>query len=363
MVAETRFLGGRYAVRGAELAVQEINAGEGIVIAGRKHRIELIVVETDSTPEATSRAALELINQQQIHALVGPSRSLNAIPVAQAVENAGIPMIAPGSSHPATTAGRRYAFRGVFLDPDQAQALARFALEYLNARTGALLYDDANDYNRGLAGHFRHAFEALGGQVIAEETYITGETDFQPALSRIADRRPDLLLLPNFSRDVMLQVRQIRQLGLSLPILGTDSWDPNAMPLDQDFEGVYFSQSWHLETTLGRAAGRHFVTIYRKRYREDPQGTAALSYDTIHWLAQAASEAGTTEPAAIREALDQLEAPGGATGPLSYRGRDGDPRRPVLILEVRGGALLLARQMVPPPDPMITGEPAREDGP
>src|SRR5690606_40800918 len=109
----------------------------------------------------------------------------NAIPAAQTAENWRTPLISPWSTNPQTTAGKRYVFRAAFIDDFQGQVVATFARQRLGAETAAVLFDIASEYNKGIAEIFRASFEAMGGRVVAWETYTTGDRDFSSQLTNI----------------------------------------------------------------------------------------------------------------------------------------------------------------------------------
>ena len=169
----------------AALAVREIEAAGGLVAGRRAHRVEIFVEKTYSTPEGATEAARRLIHQRGVAALIGPSVSREAIRVGAVAENARIPMISPGATHPATTAGRDYVFRVTYVDTFQRQVMARFAAADLAAATAAVLYDVADAYSRGIAEVFQESFEEAGGRIVSFESYTTGDLDWEEQLARI----------------------------------------------------------------------------------------------------------------------------------------------------------------------------------
>jgi len=278
---------------------------------------------------------------------VGPTRSRYAIPVAGAAENARIPMITAGSTHPDTTAGKDYVFRTVFVDSLQGRVLARFALEELRIPTVAVLYDVANDYNRHIAEVFKEVFEATGGQVVAFETYVTGDRDFRRQLVRIRESRAELLFLPNFEDDVVAQAQQARRLGFDALFLGSDAWGSVKIVHHPELEGAFVSGHWLPDPAETNAEARAFIAAYRRAYDQDPTDAAALTYDALGLLFQAIREAGRADPEPIREALSRLESYPGTTGTITYRGTDGDPRKQILMIRIREGKAVVYKRLNP----------------
>ena len=333
----------RPTLRAAELAVAAVGEDGGLEAGGRRHRVELVVEDTGNTPEGGARATLELINQHQVVALIGSNTSLNAIPEAEIAGAAGVPIITPSATHPETTAGKRCSFRVAFTDPQQSRALARVAAEDLGTPPAAILYDAADAYSRDLAAEFRRAYEAEGGRLVAEESYTTGDRDFRPQLERIRQSRAGALFLPNFRGDVEPQIRQARQSGIDATFLGADAWLVPSLAGIPEAEGSYAVTHWQADGGADRAEARRFVERYRAAYGEDPLPPAANAFDAAGLLLRAIRDGGSAEPASICEQLSLLDGYRGVTGTLGFRGRDGDPRKPVLIVAIRDGRVVLHR--------------------
>ncbi len=323
------------ALQAAELAVGEINDGGGIEVAGRRHRVELLVEDTRALPNEAIDGVRRLV-QSGVVAIVGPDRSRDAIAAAGVAENSRTLMVSPISTHPDTTVGKRFVFRVSFTDTLQGRALARFAAQDLGLTTAAVLYDIASSYNRNLATVFKQAFEAMGGRVSAVETYTTGESDFSPQLQNIRAARPQLLFLPNYHEEVTLQAEQARAVGVEATLLGGDSWSDIAAVDLAGLEGAFFAQHWHLGENESDSHAGAFATAFRDAYQQDPSARAALTYDAFGVLFHAIRISGQ-DPDRVREAFEKVEDYPGVTGAITYRDQGGDPPKRLLIVRVREG--------------------------
>lgn len=327
----------------AELAASEINEA-GLMIQGKVHRVEVITRVIENTPEEAVAAAQQLINQERIVTLVGPQRSSNAIPVSELAQQAGIPMISPASTNPATTLDKPFVFRVAFLDPYQGQSMARFAYEALGARRAGVLYDIANDYNRGVAELFKAAFEGLGGEVVAFESYTSDQESYEAQLARIAEAAPEVLLLPNFSQDLLRQVPVAREMGIEATFLGSDSWNPSRLEGHPEFVGAYATHHWHVD--VDREKSRTFVAAYRSRFQDDPLNVTALTYDAFQLIFEAIRSQDSAQPAAIQQGLAAIQEFEGVTGKMSFD-ENGDPIKSVVILQMEDGSTRL-HQIIEP---------------
>lgn len=336
MIVDMRNLDRKHLHRVAELVKAEVADQGGIELGGRRHRLVLFI-EDVQTPDEAVVAARRLVFHQGVVALVGPNLSRSAHRVGTLAESVRIPMITPASTHPQVTADRDFVFRVSFTDPGQSRALAHFIWEERGVETAAVLFDVTQDYSRDISNRFREAFEELGGQVTALEQYTSGAEDFRPQLRRIGATRPQVLFLPNFDSDVRLQAEQAAELGLEIPFLGSDAWTPENLAALSLLEGAFLTQHWHLDLAATNEETRRFVAAYRQSFAVDPFAMTALNYDAYGLLFDALRRAGTMEPEALRNALAQIEDFRGTTGTFNFRGRGGDPAKPICILQIRDG--------------------------
>lgn len=336
---------GAPSVRGADLAEGEINEEGGVVVRGRHHRLRVIVRTYDPRPEAASTAARGLLNQDSVHALVGPQLSAHAIPVAVIAESARVPMISPMSTSPLTTRNKRFVFRLAAVDEAQAEGMARFALDSLKLERAAVLFDEADAYSRDLSKRFQRAFQEGGGRVVAAETYTTDRTDdFSEQLARIAATEPDALYLPNPAREDTLQLRQARELGIDAQILGTDTWDLRAFSEHPLAQGVIATHQWHFDLPHPEVGA--FLDRFREEYGTEPRTTAAMTYDAIRILALAAERAGSLGPMPLRDAIASIDDYRGATGLVSFQGTQ-DPDRSITLSTIRDGEIVVLKSIDP----------------
>ncbi len=340
---------GQATVDAARMAVSELNDAGGIDVGGHPHLVKLLLEDTGNTPEGATRASLQLINRERVVAIVGSSFSRNAIPSGEVAERAGIPMICPGSTHPRTTTGRRYVFRVSFIDSYQGRVMARFARNDLGLETVAMLSDVADTYSRDIAAVFGKTFEAIGGRVVASESFTSGDRDFTRQLERIRDAGPEALFLPNFSTEVILQGRQARGTGIDAVLLGSDGWLVPGLADHRQLQGAFFILSWHREVGRVSVETRDFIDRYQRAFGYEPDEVAAMTYDAFGLLFAAIAGAPRVEPESIREALSQTEDYPGVTGPITYRGRGGDPRRSGFIVRLEEGGLQLFKVVDPEP--------------
>ena len=313
---------------GAELATMQLNEAGGV----RRIPIQLIahgiptqrfVSENINETEYVSRLALELIVEEKVAAIVGPNRSTYAVIVGEIVQNHGIPMMATSATNPSVTAAGDFVFMAAFTDDFQGVAMAAFALQDLGAKTAAVLTHKGDIYSEGLSQTFIDSFNAHGGQVVADEFYVAGDTDFTAQLTIIAEATPDVIFSTGFSPEVPLLVRQAREeIGITATFIGGDSWDNTAVieAAGAVIDGSFFSSGFSAEadpSDLGEDAYQ-FVTAYTAMFGVVPDGGTALGYDALRLVVQAMRRADDLIPTAIRDQLAATMNYSGATFISSY---------------------------------------------
>ena len=327
---------------GIKMAFDEINTAGGVL--GKK--LKVLVEDDQSKPEEATTAVTKLINQNHVVAMIGEvssSRSLAAAPVCQA--NA-VPMVSPSSTNPRVTQIGDYIFRVCFIDPFQGAVMAKFAANTLKVKKVAILVDVRNDYSVGLQTFFRENFRQLGGQIVAEQSYSEGDSDFHAQLTQIKAVNPEAIYVPGYYTEVGTIARQARELGLAVPLLGGDGWDsPKLWEIGGTaLNGCYLSNHYSVDDPSPLV--QKFVGDYKTRYKATPDALAALGYDAAKILADAMSRAGATEGAKVRDALAATKDFAGVTGKITIN-KDRNAVKPAVVLKVENGKFVFVETVTP----------------
>jgi branched-chain amino acid transport system substrate-binding protein len=307
---------GQSSREGTELAVDEVN-GAGGLLGGRK--IRLLVEDDQSKPEEASNAVTKLVTQDKVVVVLGEvasRRSLAAAPVSQKYQ---VPMISPSSTNERVTEVGDYIFRVCFIDPFQGEVLAKFAFNDLKAKKVAILKDIQQDYSVGLTDSISTHFTALGGQVLAPVSYSTGDADFKAILTQVRSQRPDVVFATGYYPEAAIIVRQARELGMTMPILGGDGWVGDALKNGREaLNNTYISN--HYSGDNPDPIVQNFVKAYRARFNHEPDAIAALAYDSVKVFVDAATRASSTDGPKLRDALATADVVG-VTGRLKINAK------------------------------------------
>ena len=328
--------------QGFVLAFEEINAEGGIL--GQK--IELVTEDDQSKPGQSATAVRKLITQDKVVAILGDATSsatLEAAPIAQADK---IPMITPTATNPRITEVGDFIFRVCFLDEFQGRVLARFAREKLKAQKIFTLTDVKQDYSIDLLKFFKEEFTKLGGTIVGEQSYSTGDTDFRAQLTPIRVAKPDAVFVPGYYQEVALIVKQARQIGLTMPFIGCDGWANQTLLAigGKAVDGCFFTN--HFSPDDQSPIVNSFVTKYQEKYGVLPDTFSALGYDAARLLADAIKRAGSSDPQAIRDALAKTAGFQGVTGEISLDANR-NASKPGLIVTVKQGKFEIAEKIAP----------------
>ncbi|HOV79451.1 MAG TPA: ABC transporter substrate-binding protein [Bacillota bacterium] len=320
---------GEYTKNGFLLALEEAGYKAG------DYKIEHVIVDDKNDPTEGTNVATKLISVDKVKAIIGPVTTKPAIPTSEIANNNKVIMISNTATNEKVTVadGKRkdFVFRACFIDPMQGTIGAKFALETLNAKRAAVLYDQSNDYTIGLANHFKDSFVKGGGEIVAFEAYSKDDKDFSAVLTNIAAKKPDLLYLPDYHQKVSIIGQQARQKNIDAIFMGGDGWDSP----DLDFAtmaGGYFTN--HFSADDPRPEVKAFVEKYRAKYNTAPEFTAALAYDATKLLLNAIAKANSDDTTKIRDILKDTKDFPAISGKISFD-QNGNPTKSVTILKVR----------------------------
>ncbi|MDR3123845.1 MAG: ABC transporter substrate-binding protein [Treponema sp.] len=311
---------------GILLAIDEINASGGLL--GK--RLALIAEDDEGNAEKSVNAFTKLSARDKVSYILGSSTSGATVAMTSLAQQAKIILISPSATALNVTDAGDYIFRACFIDPFQGVVGADFAWDTLGARRAAVLYDAGADYNTGLADSFKAQFKNIGGQLVADEAYQSGDVDFNAQVTRIKAQNPDVVYLPNYYNDVSLQAKQLRAQGVTCPLLGGDGWDSLIDNAGDEVLNCYWSSGFAADTTDPK--GQTFVRAFAAKFNRSASQFAALGYDSMMLVADGIKAAGTFDSAAVKDAMAGLSG-SYVTGNIRFDSHR-DPIKGATILEI-----------------------------
>ncbi|MEH7073139.1 ABC transporter substrate-binding protein [Neobacillus drentensis] len=324
---------------GIDIAVDEINKKGGV--KGKK--LEIIKVDNKSEASEATNGAIKLTSQDKVTAIIGAATSGDTVAQAQIANDTKTILLTPSGTSPNVTVAdngklNEYVFRTSFIDPFQGIVAANFAANKLNLKNAAIFADSASDYAKGLAASFKETYEKDGGKVVSEEAYVGKDTDFRATLTRIKSKNPEFIFIPGYYEEVGLIVKQARELGITVPLMGADGWDsPKLVELAgaDALNNTFITNHYTSEDPDKNI--QKFVTTYKEKYNnESPNAFNALGYDTVYLLADAIERAGGTDTAKIKEALENTKDLSRITGVITID-KNHNPIKSATVLEYKDG--------------------------
>lgn len=334
---------------GFQLAAKEINENGGI--DGKK--IEVVVGDGKTDPETATNAMKELIEVKKVSAVAGFSDNTYVFAAGPLAQNAGIPFVTSGATSPLIpdTVGDNM-FMAAFGDNAQAAAAADFAQKDLGAKTVWVLTDTSSDFTIGLSKYFKEHFKANGGKIALEDEYDgSTDVDFSAQITRLKNLnpKPDVLMVSALPDKAGIVVKQIRDMGIDIPIVSGDGFDtPQLVEMGgvPQTNGVYFAT--HVSLESNEEIVKNFVEAYKKETGNAPENAfAALGYDTMYLIADAIKRAGSTDSKAIRDALEKTTELAGVTGVVTYKDGNRVPVKSVAIISVEDGKFVPKATVTP----------------
>jgi branched-chain amino acid transport system substrate-binding protein len=292
---------------GAQFAVDQINASGGVL--GRP--LELKTVDMRNDVAEAAKSTQQLIDQGAVY-LIGTVGD-GILSEGSVACSAGVP-ISTGLGTAPTLVGDMgsCAYQLVMSDNIQAAVLAEYAIDQ-GYQTAYVLGSNEIPYTRDLPKFFSDAFEHGGGSVVGTDEYKIGAGDYSAVVTKLAnvDPPPDAVFTPMFIPDSVVFLRQLRQAGLTMPVLSTDG-NADAALLDggaNAIDGLTFSNS--VCTAEGDPNVQAFYDDYKAEYGKDPSSyVAVIGYDEVNILKSVIESANSAEPADITEALANVDYTG-----------------------------------------------------
>ena len=320
-----------------DLAFEDQNKKGGVL--GKQ--LKLITADNKSEAGESTAAITKLITQDKVIAVIGAVTSSNTKAAVPVSADNKIPLITPTATNATVTVNsdgslNKWVFRSCFLDPFQGKVAADFVTHTLNLKKAAVFIDQSDDYSKGLAAEFKKVMESSGGTITDTENYVGKDKDFKSTLTRIKASNPEVIFVPGYYNEVGLIVKQARELGIKVPIVGGDGWDSAKLAElagATNLNDTYFVNHMWAED----AATKPFADAYKAKYNAEPDALAALGYDGAKMLIAAITTAGSTDPEKIRVALESTKDFQGVTGVITVDPKTHNPVKSAVIIKMVDG--------------------------
>lgn len=308
-----------------------------VEIGGEEYKVELVIVDNESSNDKGPSAASSLVSSN-VSVVLGSYGSGVSIAASDVFKDAGIPAIGVTCTNPQVTEGNTHYFRICFLDPFQGTVLANFADENFSAKKAYILTKLGDDYSTGLGHYFKEAFVSLGGEVV-EETFQEGNSDFISYITSAKNAGADVFFAPVSTEAAALIIEQSAAQGLNIPLMAGDTWDSNVILNAASGKDVQI----YVTTFYQEGGNKEFDDGIKDWINSDSTAKAnnggddtiaavtAMGYDAYYVALEALKAAGSTDAAAVNEALWDVTYTG-VSGEISFN-ETGDALRDVAYVK------------------------------
>ncbi len=295
---------GTYQKQGYDVCIDELNAKGGVL--GRK--VELVIYDDQSNPATAVRLYEKLITEDKVDAVMGPYSSAVSEAVANVTEKYKKVMVAPLA---ATTSifkkGRKYIFMVITPAENYLDGLIDMAAKR-GLKTVAIINEDTL-FPKASAAGTAEAAKKKGMQVVLQEAYPKGNTDFSALLVKIKAVNPDVIAAGTYFDDAVAITRQMKELNVNPKMFGlTVGGDlPEFYDLlKQNAEYIYGSTQW--DESLPYPGQKEFLAAYKAKFKgQEPSYHTAAGYAGCLIYAEAVKKAGTLDADKVRDQLLKME--------------------------------------------------------
>ncbi len=303
--------------------------------SGMQDKIQVIFEDDHGClPTDAVSAVQKLINLDKIDALIGTVCTGSTLAVAPITEQKKMILLSPSSSSKSITNAGNYVYRVIASDADKSVAVAKYAYDK-GYKKAALIFDTANDAFVQQKEDVRETFIQQGGQIVADESFITTDKDFRSQLTKIKQSDAEVIFIGALPKEGSLVIKQAKDLGIKSIFVATETSLGTQDTIDiagTAANGLIFP----FATTPDNKEHNDFINAYKAKYGIEPPAYAAEGYDAAMLLIKSLAINDRT-PENVK---NELQAIGqnyyGASGIITFD-ENGDVQKPMIIKTIKDG--------------------------
>lgn len=322
-------IGGLDELAGKQMAIEDANANGGVL--GKK--LQLFSEDDASQPSQSASAAMKLINQDKVVAIVGAHNSPATLAVMEVISKQGIPIITPGSSSPKITSiNNEWVARSFPSDSIQARSLVNYAVNKMGVKRIGLIYVN-DDFGKGGYEAIKKAAAANGVEIAAAESFMGEDKDMRTQLTKIKTSNVDGLFIWSQYLPGSLVMKQAREMGWDVQFYGSTGI---VHPKTFELAGAAYTgtiQTVPFIPNIPDPEKQAWVKRYEGKFGRKPSQNSARAYDGTMILIDAIKRAGSADPKAIRDAMRNTKDFPGLQGKITIDSKTGEYIGDVMIVK------------------------------
>ena len=312
--------------------------------------VELVVVDNKSDKVEAANAVKRLVERDKVSAYIGTYGSSLAMAGGEVGEKAKVPGVGTSCTSPLVTQGKKYYFRACFIDPYQGAAAAAYAYKTLGYKKAAVLTDVVSDYAVGLSNFFKKSYKKLGGELVADMKYSSGDQDFTAQITELISKKPDIVFMPAYFAEGAIIMKQARELGATFVLMGGDAMDnPDTVKIAGKAAEGFMQTAFPYDMTMKdmNDQAKAFTEAWKKNFpNKDPNVNATLGYTCYDMIIDALKRAGKADREAVTKALAETKGLATPVGIMTLNANH-DAEIPVGILKYENGKRIYLGEIVP----------------
>ena len=316
------------ALDGMELAVKECNRKGGI----DSRPVQLCIYNSGGNPEKAAAIAREIIEKDNIIALIGGYSSTEALQLKLVAEELGVPYVANMATHESLVQEAEYTFQSSLNDEIQGAALAYYIAYRRKFIKPAVMLniDKSAVYPRGLGRKTAQAWADFSGRSPLLMTYSMEQKSFAEQIMKCIYEDVDVIVLPAYPESAVRFIREARKLGYRGAFAGGDSYDhPAFTGGGEDFGDCFFTTAYYLKNDS--SANSAFIKLMQKYYKRNPGYAEAMGYDGVNFLLKGVKNAFTPDETAHN--LSNMRMFSSVCGTMDYHERKKIMLHPVFVVK------------------------------
>jgi branched-chain amino acid transport system substrate-binding protein len=288
------------ASRGLKVAVEKFMPTMG----GRP--VKLITEDTGTKADLAVQKVKKLVDRDKVAVVLGPVNGGHAMGTSAVTDKAEIPNLQLQCATGGLILKRKWTWGTASVTEAIGYPVGFYAYNELGYRTAVVIASDRHVGHEFMKG-FYLSFKELGGQILQEQWFPPGTTQFAPYVAKL--KKADVLVTWIGDADGIAAFPLIRQMGVKMPIMqpehaGAMLSPKAALQIGPSIVGI-ITATWYVHT-LDNPTNNAFVKAYKEEYGVPPGSFAGGAYEVIQILKQAFERTGgSTDPYKLREALMQ----------------------------------------------------------
>lgn len=206
----------------------------------------------------------------------------------------------------------------------------------LKAKRVAVFADNSSDYGTGLAKAFKKSFK---GTIVDSQSFSEGDKDFNAVLTSFKSKKIDAIYVPGYYTEVGLIIKQARQNGINVPIVGSDGMaDPKLAQIagNKNASKIYYTTPFSDDVAKSNPTAVKFMNAYKAKYHADAPTFSALAYDSVYMIKSAIESEKSADSIKITKGLSKIKNFDGVTGTITIN-KNHDPEKPIAIEQLTNG--------------------------